>query len=90
MMMAVKLLIKGKVQGVSYRASARKKALELGLKGYVMNLQDGDVEAVATGPKQAVDEFISWCMHGPVGAEVDSVIKKPHSGEGFSGFTIRR
>ena len=69
----VHLRIHGVVQGVSYRASARDAARALGLKGWVKNLRDGDVEAVAEGASEPLERFIAWCHHGPDEARVESV-----------------
>lgn len=63
----------GVVQGVFFRVSARDEALRLGLTGWVRNLPDGTVEAVAEGEKAAVDEFHRWCQHGPSYADVSRV-----------------
>jgi len=67
------LQISGRVQGVCYRASCREQAMHLGLLGEVRNLPDGDVEAVAEGPKARIEELIAWCRRGPPGAEVAGV-----------------
>jgi acylphosphatase len=67
------LQISGRVQGVCYRASCREQAMRLGLLGEVRNLPDGDVEAVAEGPKARIEELIAWCRRGPPGAEVAGV-----------------
>jgi acylphosphatase len=87
----VELRIRGLVQGVTYRASAREAARELGLTGWVRNEVDGSVSAVAEGPRDRLDQFVAWCHHGPVGAEVDGVETRfgPATGE-FAGFTVRR
>ena len=73
-METVNLLIQGKVQGVFYRASARDKAMELGLTGWVKNTQDGDVEIVTSGDKESIKKFIEWCRKGPSRAVVKDVI----------------
>ena len=65
--------ISGVVQGVFFRASARDKARELGLAGWVRNLTDGRVEAIFEGEKQAIGKMLQWCTHGPPGAEVKDV-----------------
>jgi acylphosphatase len=76
-METVRLLIKGKVQGVFYRASARDRAVELGIKGWVKNTPEGNVEVVATGEKENLEKFIDWCRKGPSKAlVVDVVITK--------------
>lgn len=69
----VQLHITGVVQGVCYRASARDRAIELGLTGWVKNNLDGSVEALAEGPVPAVEHFVQWCRRGPPAAEVQDV-----------------
>jgi len=86
---AVHLLISGRVQGVFYRYTAQKMALRLNLRGWVRNLPDGKVEAVAVGDPDAVDAFVNWCREGPPGAhvthvEVEELSVSPEALEGFS------
>jgi acylphosphatase len=68
-----RLVIKGRVQGVAYRASAQDEGLRLGLVGEVRNRPDGSVEALVEGPRKAVEEFIRWCKRGPPAARVAEV-----------------
>ncbi|MCX8166534.1 MAG: acylphosphatase [Candidatus Micrarchaeota archaeon] len=63
----------GLVQGVFYRATCKSVAQKLGLKGYVKNLDDGSVEIGCYGPKQKVEELISWSKKGPRNARVDKI-----------------
>jgi acylphosphatase len=87
----VHLHISGLVQGVSYRASARDEALRLGLSGWVKNLPSGDVEAFASGPGKAVDDFIAWCHHGPEEARVRGVVVREAEVDlSVTGFSVRR
>ncbi len=90
----VHLQIRGLVQGVSYRASTRAQALSLGLTGWVRNLPNGDVEAVAEGPTEAVEALVRWCRVGPEEARVTSVavLDEPveRLGERLAGFEVRR
>ncbi len=72
-MVRVHLFISGLVQGVGYRAAAMQTARRLGLSGWVRNLPDGRVEAVAEGEREAVDAFVAWCRHGPPAARVEAV-----------------
>lgn len=70
----VHLVVKGLVQGVSYRATASDQARTRGLSGWVRNLPNGDVEALAEGDPLAVEAFIAWCRRGPDEARVTSVV----------------
>jgi acylphosphatase len=88
--MTVHLLIKGKVQGVFYRASAKDVADQLKLGGWIRNTTEGDVETVVTGDDDRVKEFIEWCKKGPRKAEVTKVIITEKEAEQFFGFTIVR
>lgn len=88
-MLTMFLTIKGKVQGVFYRKSARNKARELGINGWVKNERNGDVIILAQGLKQQMDDFINWCKKGPDGAEVEKVIDEKHSTDQvYSSFEI--
>ena len=89
-MPTVHLLIKGKVQGVSYRFSARETAERLSLTGWVKNTAEGHVEAIATGNEEALQQFISWCKKGPPGAKVTEVLVNPVGETPFKGFSITR
>jgi acylphosphatase len=80
------ILIKGKVQGVFFRATAQEKAEELGITGWVRNTRDGCVEAVANGNEEALKKFIEWCHIGPSRAKVSGVIVKDSEENNFSEF----
>lgn len=82
----VRLRVRGVVQGVGFRAAARRRAGELGLAGWVRNLPTGEVEAVAEGPEEAVEAFVEFCRRGPTGARVDWLsvaYEPPVGGQGF-------
>jgi acylphosphatase len=83
------LIIEGRVQGVFFRDSTRREAIELGLKGWVKNRFDGSVEVVAEGPKEKIETLIAWCHHGPPIARVTKVheIKADYTGE-FDSFRV--
>jgi len=67
------LVIRGRVQGVGYRAFTEYTALDHGLGGWVRNRRDGAVEAVFAGPLPAVTAMIEACRKGPPGARVDAI-----------------
>lgn len=69
--------VHGRVQGVSFRANACRKAQALGLTGWVRNLPDGQVEAVATGEPAVLDSFERWLWQGPEFARVTQVETRP-------------
>ncbi len=69
----VRARVRGRVQGVFYRASTCDRAAELGLVGWVRNCADGSVELEAEGPREQVDQLIAWCRRGPAGARVSGV-----------------
>jgi acylphosphatase len=87
-MPSVHLLIKGKVQGVFYRVSAKGKADSLLLNGWVKNTPEGAVEAIATGTKENIQLFVDWCRKGPLYATVSSVEVSEIEEELFDGFQI--
>jgi acylphosphatase len=67
------LRIHGRVQGVGYRWSLSAEAKRLGLTGWVRNRRDGSVEALVSGPPEAIDALVVWAHRGPPMARVDSV-----------------
>ncbi len=81
--------VSGEVQGVNFRGATHEKAEELGLNGWVRNLQDGRVEAVFEGEPEAVRQMIEWCESGPSSADVDDVSVEQETPEGLSGFEVR-
>jgi acylphosphatase len=87
----VHLLIHGIVQGVSFRAYAREEAARLKLTGWVRNLSNGDVEAIAEGEDAALKKFVAWCHTGSPEARVESVkeTSEPATGE-FKNFSVTR
>jgi len=87
-MTAYSIIIKGKVQGVFFRASARKTASSLNLKGWVKNEPDRTVSLWVEGPDEKVEEFMDWCHRGPSQATVHEVMKKEEYPEDFKDFQI--
>jgi acylphosphatase len=78
-----RVLVAGEVQGVFFRGSAVAEARRLGVRGWVRNLPDGRVEALAEGERAAVEALVGWCRRGPPAARVDDVQVEwaPHQGD---------
>lgn len=89
-METVHLLIRGKVQGVNFRNSARRVAEKLKISGWIKNTDSGEVEATITGGEKAVEEFIHWCKTGPENAAVSEVDISKQAESYFDGFKIIR
>lgn len=80
-------VVRGRVQRVRFRAATRRKAIALGVNGFARNLDDGAVEVLAVGPRNAVQALAQWLARGPPLARVDRVDEWPAAafeGEGFS------
>ncbi len=90
MMRRVHILIRGRVQGVSFRHHSLQNAAALHLAGWVCNTDDGNVEIVAEGTKEKIEQFIAWCRKGPSAAKVMKVDinDEEYTGE-FTGFGVR-
>lgn len=87
----VLILVKGRVQGVFFRALAAQTATGLGIRGHVENLADGNVRIVAEGTTENLEKLIEWCDEGPPRAKVESVELKWLSAEGgFVDFRINK
>ena len=69
--------VTGRVQGVFFRDSTRRKAESLGLTGYARNLPDGSVEVLACGAVEGLDELGAWLKKGPRMAAVEGVEAMP-------------
>jgi acylphosphatase len=84
------LLIRGRVQGVFYRAFTRDIASQLGIRGWVRNLSDDSVEAILEGSKEDIEQAIKHCRMGPPGARVEDIGVTWEDYRGDSqGFQIR-
>ncbi len=90
MMIYQKIIVHGKVQGVSFRKSAAQKANELSVKGYVMNLSDGTVMMEAEGYQASMDEFIEWCYIGSVMSDVKKIDIMSGEVKGYKSFRIKK
>jgi acylphosphatase len=85
------VIISGHVQGVFFRREITYMARQIGVTGWTRNLQDGNVEVVAEGEKEALDKLIQFCRVGPAGARVDQVRVEWGDFKGeFRGFRIAR
>lgn len=82
--------ISGKVQGVFYRASAKEKADEMNVMGFVQNESDGSVYLEAEGTEEQLEKFIEWCRQGPPRSIVQEVKSAPGPVQRFQKFEIRR
>ena len=86
----VRVVVHGNVQGVGFRRFVEREARALGLRGWVQNRGDGDVEAEAEGGQTALQALIEALRRGPVGARVTSVDESWSEGESaHHGFQIR-
>lgn len=81
--------VTGRVQGVWFRAWTREQAQELGVSGWVRNRSDGSVEAVVSGPSEAVEALITALREGPPAAEVEDVRVTETEAPTEPGFRIR-
>ena len=68
-----RVVVRGRVQGVGYRAFIEDEAIQRGLRGWVRNRRDGSVEAVFAGPRPAVELMIEACRRGPMAARVSAI-----------------
>jgi acylphosphatase len=85
----LQLFVRGRVQGVYFRASAQREARRLGLTGWVRNRSDGSVEIVAEGEEVAIRELHGWAQKGPSAARVERVDTRWRSFTGdFPDFRI--
>jgi acylphosphatase len=84
-----RMTVRGRVQGVGYRAACHRRAIELGLGGWVRNRSDAAVELEAEGPPRRLGELRIWCEQGPPSARVSSVSISQMGVEGSDWFEIR-
>lgn len=80
--------VRGRVQGVYFRASTREQAQRLGLDGHAVNLADGSVEVVAAGAEAELEQLERWLAHGPAQARVDALEPGPAPDSVPAGFAI--
>jgi acylphosphatase len=85
----IEIIVRGRVQGVYFRATAEREARQHGLTGWVKNRKDGSVEMVVEGEEDAVKDFLAWAQLGPSTARVDKVETRWRSYTGeFTDFRI--
>jgi acylphosphatase len=84
------VIVKGKIQGVFFRAETQKTAEQNHVRGWVRNCPDRTVEAVFQGGESDVRKVVAWCRKGPSRSLVEDVIVTfQEAGKGFEGFEIR-
>ncbi|MDQ3742306.1 MAG: acylphosphatase [Actinomycetota bacterium] len=88
-MIARRIVVSGRVQGVFFRDSTRRTAQARGVAGWVRNRDDGTVEAHLEGDADAVESVIAWTRKGPSRAEVSGVDVRDVDPENLSGFEAR-
>lgn len=81
--------VSGKVQGVYFRASTKKRADALGLSGWVRNVPDGRVEVMVSGEADTIERFEAWLRRGPVMAKVTHLEASEMAEQVFTGFEVR-
>src|SRR4051794_9487359 len=86
---AKRVVVSGQVQGVFFRASARREAERHGVGGWARNCSDGTVEALFEGDADAVERLVAWCREGPRGARVEHVRVEDAEPSGSGGFSVR-
>lgn len=85
----MRVLVSGRVQGVSFRYATQREAAALGARGWVRNLPDGRVEALFEGPTAVVDAALDFVRRGPPAARVTGVDVTPEALQGLTSFEIR-
>jgi acylphosphatase len=83
-----RVIVHGRVQGVFFRDTTRRLALEHGVSGWVRNTWEGTVEAVFEGRPEAVERLVAFVRRGPSGAHVERVEVFEEDEEGLTGFSI--
>lgn len=86
---AVRAVLYGRVQGVFFRDSCRRRARELGIRGWVRNRPDGTVEAVFAGSPDDVEAMVAWARTGPAPAEVTEMRVEEADDPDLTGFEVR-
>jgi acylphosphatase len=86
----VHIWVKGRVQAVGFRAYVQQNAVQLGVSGWVRNVANDRVEAVAEGSREQIDDFILAVKRGPLGSRVDEAREERESVTGeFQSFRVK-
>ncbi len=80
--------VKGKVQGVFYRATTKAVADQLGVKGFVKNEADGSVYIEAEGEAVMIESFLEWCQEGPDRAQIDHIESNEGEMKNYRNFEV--
>ena len=83
-----RVTVSGRVQGVFFRETVRRRAESSRVAGWVRNTSEGSVEAVFEGEPKAVERLVDWCREGPRGARVEWVDVATEEPEGLEGFSV--
>jgi acylphosphatase len=83
------ITVRGKVQGVFFRAGALAEAKRLGIAGFAQNLSSGEVYIEAEGLEDPLSHFLEWCSKGPEKAEVATIQVEENGPVSYTGFEIR-
>jgi acylphosphatase len=86
---SVLVRISGRVQGVGYRDWTQRKAIDLSLSGWVRNLASGEVEALFSGPTEAIEAMLAACRRGPQLARVSDIQITETTDAASGPFTVR-
>ena len=84
-----RVVVHGRVQGVFFRETTRRRAESAGVAGWVRNAANGSVEAVFEGDAESVERLVRFCEEGPRGARVDWMDVASERPEGLRGFDVR-
>lgn len=84
----LKIKVKGKVQGVSYRATTKAVADQLGVKGFITNETDGSVYIEVEGNVVMIESFVEWCHDGPDRAQVEHVESNEGEMKNYRNFEV--
>lgn len=85
---ARRVVVHGRVQGVFFRDTCRQRAAAAGVAGWVRNEPDGSVAALFEGPAEAVEEMVAWCHQGPASARVSRVDVADAAPAGADAFDV--